>query len=356
MEFTNSINLIGNAIERFGIIILLSYGMGFFHIVVLKVTLKIIEVLSEALICGKLINFRMLLPVFHIDVIKKNLRFGLNMSLVSIFSIIQKQIDKLVLSKLFTLKYTGFYSYAFSNLSKGLVISQAISNAVFPDLCEKQSNRKLLFHQYIKLQDLVCLINVPVFSLMPFIAIPLYSYIFDSETANLLFLPIIVLSIGFFMNGTVMIPYRIILASGKSSIASKSAFYSMIIGVPVTIILVNIFGLTGAGFGWITYFAVNYVYSIPKVFRDCLYKPTHLFFFHLAKIVLLFVLSYGIALYCIHQFIKFEVITIAIFYLTASIIYVAGFYLIASVEFKQSAKQNLVSFQQMVRKIYVKIE
>jgi len=150
----------------------------------------------------------------------------------------------LIISKLLPITAVGYYGVAYSTASKGALLTGAISQAAFPSLSSlsKAGNRAGLISQYRKLQDLLCYGIVPIFAIIPFAALPLFSYIFNIHTAQLLLLPTILLCIGFYMNGTLTIPYVFSLAIGEPGIAVRLNFYALFVVLPVTAYLIYFSG------------------------------------------------------------------------------------------------------------------
>jgi O-antigen/teichoic acid export membrane protein len=250
------------------------------------------------------------------------------MASFSILGIVHKQLDRLIISKFLPIGILGYYSFAYNNVSKGLMVSQAISQASLPYLCDQLTNStpSSLLRQYKKLQDLVCLINVPVFIAISFFIVPLLSFIFDAEVARTLKLPVVFLCLGFYMNGTLNIPYRFILTLGKPDIEVRRTFYSLFIIPPLTLLFIYTWGITGAALGWICYFLFAYLYTIPKFFQKCLAVSPITFFKHLLKIFILTGITYGNA-WIILSILGSQTLTaLIIAYLIGSIFFFIGAY------------------------------
>src|SRR5207248_5915560 len=84
-----------------------------------------------------------------------------------------------------------------------------------------------------------------------FAALPLFSYLFNPSAAHLLLLPTALLCLGWYMNGTLNVPYVFSLAAGKPEISSRSNFLALFIVLPITFVLVLTLGLTGAALSWV---------------------------------------------------------------------------------------------------------
>jgi O-antigen/teichoic acid export membrane protein len=110
-----------------------------------------------------------------------------------------------------------------------------------------------LIAQYRKAQDFVCLTTIPVFTAIIFASPPLLAYLLNPTAAAELTVPMMLLAIGFYMNGTLAIPFMLSVAMGRPGIASRTNLWVLVLSLPVTVTLIFGFGLVGAGLAWIAY-------------------------------------------------------------------------------------------------------
>jgi O-antigen/teichoic acid export membrane protein len=215
---------------------------------------------------------------------------------ISILVAIQFQADKLILSKLLPLGTFGYYSYAYGVITKPSFFTGAISQALFPSFSTLASagDAKALRSRYNKFQELVCLTTVPLFAAVPFAALPVFAYIFNAEVAKTLLLPVTFLAIGFYMNGTLAVPYIFSLAVGKPEITVRFSFLALFIVLPITALLIYFFGLVGAGFSWVVYHLVSYGYAIPRICFQCLEISASKWYAQIGKIFGLAFSIYGL--------------------------------------------------------------
>lgn len=346
MEFPNLIKTLAGIFQRIGIIIILSKITSVSLVIYWIAFINVSTVLAGFIFSRRLLPIRSLLPIFSAEVLKKNIKFGLQMSLISIFSILQKQADKITISKLLPIGALGYYSFAFNNVANGMMISQAISRAAYPDLCDKYKNNSHedLVKQFNKLQDFICYINVPVFLLIIFIAQPLFTYVFSAEVFTSLELPIAFLCFCFYMNGTLNLPYRLLLAVGRPEIAAKHVLYTFFITIPLTVLFVYFWGLNGAAIGLGSYFMIGYIYIVPKIFRECLRAPTYNFFIHLGKILFFTTITYGIGLTIIKGYRHTNLSHIVLVYLSATIIYFVISYFFIGNDLRKTINQHFSKY------------
>jgi O-antigen/teichoic acid export membrane protein len=260
---------------------------------------------------------------------------------ISILGMIHMQADKLILSKFLPLGMFGYYSFAYGLVGKPSFMTGAISQAVFPSFSVLASagEGRTLKAQYKKFQNVICLSTAPLFAAIPFGALPLFTYIFNSEVAQTLLLPVTFLAIGFYMNGTLTMPYIFSLAVGKPDIATRFNFLALFIVLPVTVLLIYFFGLAGAGFSWVFYHLVSYSYAIPRICLECFGSSPSEWYAHVVKILALGIVTYGASWAVLNVLGSYTPIALALAYLSASAIFLLGNYLMSNDELQETLYQ-----------------
>jgi O-antigen/teichoic acid export membrane protein len=350
MAYSNLVEVLAAVSEKGGIILILTRGGTFFDIVYWISFCKVLIVFTGAFVSGFLLSFRAVLPLIKTSIVRKNLSFALQMTYISILGIFQKQVDKITISKMLPIGLLGYYSFAFNTVSRGILLSQAISTAAYPNLCDTFTNKdqaasKRLFH---KLHEFICFLNVPVFVFLPFVSRPLFSYVFDPSVAESLQWPVVLLCLGFYMNGTMMIPYRMLLAAGRPEIAVRQNLIAFLVTVPLTVFMTMLWRLNGAALGWISYFLVAYAITVPAVFRHCLQEKTASFFRTLATIVALASLTYGIAILAMAYWAQQTLFASVALYLAASLVFAVSAYYFAGHELRATANRYFSKGLEMV--------
>jgi O-antigen/teichoic acid export membrane protein len=255
---------------------------------------------------------------------------------ISIWVAIHSQADKLILSKLLPLGTFGYYSYAYGVISKASFFTGAISQALFPSFSTLASagDTDALRSRYNKLQDLVCLTTLPLFAAVPFAALPIFTYIFNTEVAKTLLLPVTFLAIGFYMNGTVTVPYIFSLAMGKPEITVRFIFLALFIVLPVTALLIYFFGLAGAGFSLVFYYLVSYSYAIPRICSECLEIPASKWYAQIGKIFGLAFSIYGLTWSILIGIGVRTILSMTLAYMGATATFLFSAYFISSIELR----------------------
>ena len=297
MEFNNFIDVIATGLQQFGTILVLAFGGGLFYVVYWFALCYLLKILTYLIVIARFFSLKSLIPAYSVGVIKKNLRFTSRMIFISITGAIYTQIDKVIISKIMPIGVVGYYGLAYSNVSKGQLLTGAVSQAAYPSFSKlfNSGDRPGLMSRYKKLQDLICFGTLPIFALIPFALLPLFSYVLNEEAARLILLPATLLCIGFYMNATLHIPYIFSLAVGNPGIAARQHFYDLFVTLPATVLLVYFWGLVGAGLSLIFLYLFHYFYAMPRICVECLKISTWSWYFHILKVAVLgrYYLWYG---------------------------------------------------------------
>jgi len=297
MEFNNIIDVITTGMQQFGTIFILVLGGDIFLVIYWFATCYLLRIISYIALLAKFFPLHSLIPGFSVGVIKRNIKFATSMMIVSITGVIHTQADKIIISKLMPIGVVGYYGFAYASISKARLFTGSISQAIYPSFSSlfKSGQRDALMSQYHKYQDLLCFGILPFFALVPFAFLPIFSYMFNEEIARLLFLPSTLLSLGFFLNGTMTIPYVFSLAVGKPEIAARQHLYDLFITLPVTLFLIYYLGLIGAGLSLVFFNLFHYLYGIRRTCSECLNVTATSWYYHIIKILVIATLTYGSA-------------------------------------------------------------
>lgn len=353
MEFNNLIDVVTSGLQQFGIILILALGGNLFHVVYWFTACYGIRIFIYVAVSSHFFTAKTLVPGYSSGVVRRNWGFASRMMFISIIATIHMQADKLIISKLLPIGAFGYYGVAYGNVSKGQLLTGSVSQAAFPSFSAmfKAGDRTGLMSQYRKLQDLLCFGIVPIFAAIPFALLPLFSYLLNEEAALLLLLPTTLLCVGFYMNGTLNIPYVFSLAVGKPGIAARQNFYALFVVLPVTALLIYFFGLTGAGLSWVFYHIFAYFYGVPRMCRECMEIPVWKWYFHVLRIFILVGLTYGIAWIIMSIIGNHSILLLTSAYVGASIVFLTASYFLIGDElrgtvsrFFQVLKARIVEF------------
>ncbi|MGD8963516.1 MAG: oligosaccharide flippase family protein, partial [Desulfobacterales bacterium] len=338
MEFNNAIEVTTSGVQQGGIILILKSGGNLLHVIYWFAACYGLSTLVYFLFSSRLFSLQSLVPGYSYRIIKENWSFTLKMVSISILSLIHNNAEKMIVSKWLPIGMFGYYGFAYGIVSKAGLITSAIAQAAFPSLSAsfKADNRFDLMSQYRKLQDLNCFITIPVFAAIPFVSLPLFTYLFNAGTARTLLLPITFLSVGFYMNGTLNLPYQFSLAVGKPEITVRSNIYALFVVLPSTVMLIYCWGLTGAGLSWVVFNLFAYIYIVPRYCIECLKIPVRRWYGHVIKAYFLAGLIYGFAWIFLKFFNVSSILVLIVTYIGASTFFMIGAFFMIGDELKET--------------------
>ena len=336
MALNNIIDVAVAIAQQLGIVILLKVSVGVFAVVGWISASTLFGLVTYITLTGQLFGWRVLVPRFYRGVVRRNLRFTTLVMSNSLLSLVHTQTDKVVVSKLLPVAEFGFYGFASATVGRASFVPAAIGQAAFPSFSNlfAAGDRLALLRQYRKFQDLVCFGTLPVFAGICFGALPLYTYLFNSGVAVRLLLPTVFLAVGFSMNAAINIPNVFAVAVGKPHIVVKSNVLALFVVLPVTVLLVASFGLSGAAFSWIFYHIFTYSYLVPRICRECLEMRPWLWFAHVFKAFGLALVSYGLSWQVLAASGSLSLGALAFAYVVGSAIFVIGAYLLIGTDLR----------------------
>jgi O-antigen/teichoic acid export membrane protein len=152
-----------------------------------------------------------------------------------------------------------------------MLMTSAIAQAAFPSLAElhRLGDQRVLLNQYWRLQEVVSFTTAAVFAVAPFATPPVFRLLFGPAEADAMFLPCTLLALGFYMNSTLNLPYMLALAVGRPGIPLALNAWALLAVLPLTVLLVRLWGLDGAALSWVVYHIFAYLYFVPRVCNEC---------------------------------------------------------------------------------------
>jgi O-antigen/teichoic acid export membrane protein len=172
------------------------------------------------------------------------------------------QIDKLLLSKLLSLRDYGYYMLAVTVAGGLTFLVSPLANAILPHLTElvAQRNETALRDNYHHACQWMAVSITPIALVMAFFAKPLLLvWSNDAELANKSAPLLSLLALGTLCNAFMTIPYMLQLAHGWSGLAAKINVVAALILVPSLFYFVPKYGALAAASVW---FALNFGYLV----------------------------------------------------------------------------------------------
>jgi len=188
------------------------------------------------------------------------------MSLISVISAVNSQMDKILISSLFTLKVFGYYNLSSSLAQSPRLLGMPLANSLFPSfvkLASEEDNGRL--RRLFGLSNFV--LNILVFV----VSLSLYIYISDifklwlgnriekDYVGDMEFLARMLI-IGTVFLSMQLLFYYALLAFGKTKYTVYQGIVQIIIGLPLLYFFIGQFGFRGAGYSWIIINLGAYIY------------------------------------------------------------------------------------------------
>jgi O-antigen/teichoic acid export membrane protein len=329
MEFNNLIDVATTMLQQAGIILILVLGGGILPVVWWIAASFLLGVLGYLLSLRYFFPWRALIPGFSSAIIKRNRKFTSKVMSLSVLSVINMQADKLILSKLLPISLVGYYGFVYGACTKATLLTSSVGQAAFPSYSAlfKSGNRPRLLSQYRKIKDLAAI---------PFAALPILRFVFNPEIADKLLLPVIFICLGFYMNGTLNVPFVFSLAVGKPEITAKFYLRALFVTLPPTVILIYYFGLTGAALSWVLYHLFGYVYAMPKIYHEILETSMWPWYQNILKIFALAGMTYGLGGLLLRIIKVSTLFYLGFTYILGSVVFLLGAYFMLGEELRET--------------------
>ncbi len=341
MALNNAIDVGTAAVQQAGILLLILRGAGVYVVAGWISASVILGIIAYIVVAARLVGWSTLRPAYSSEVLRRTIGFTGHMMVISVLSLVHTQAAQVIVSKLLPIAEFGFYGLAASTVNRATLVTNAVAQAAFPSLSSlfATGDRPSLLTQYRKLQDLVCYGTFPLYAGITFAAVPVYTYVFNAGVAQRLLLPTAFLALGSWMNATISIPYMLSVAMGKPQIAARLNLYALVIVLPVTVLLVLRFGIAGAGFSWVFYHVVAYVYMVPRICRECLGAPVLTWYVHVLKVAGLGAVTYGPAWIVLSATNVYSLPIAIIAYVAGTAVFGIGAYLMIGPDLRQTIQR-----------------
>lgn len=334
MAINNAIDVGTAIVQQVGVVVLLKLGSGSFVVAGWLSAAVLVGILVYLAMASRLFGWQALMPGFDTGVVKRNLRFTSLMMSNSLLATVLNLTDKLVVSKLLAVGEFGLYGFASGSIGRATLVTAAIGQAALPSFSSlfKKGDHAELLRQYHKLQDLVCFGTLLLFAGICFGAIPAYTYLFSSSIASRLLLPTSFLALGFYMSAAVYTAYTVSVAMGKPQIVVQANVLAVFIVVPVTVLLILAYGISGAAFSLVFYQAFSLAYVVPRICRQCLQMRPAVWYLHFFKALGLGVVVYGLSWVLIARSGAYSLLALTLGYIAASAAFAFGAYFLIGVD------------------------
>ncbi|OHE76495.1 MAG: hypothetical protein A3F67_12265 [Verrucomicrobia bacterium RIFCSPHIGHO2_12_FULL_41_10] len=294
---TNSLRLIG------GIVVLLLYRdlVAFLWWIVMN---AVLEVLTYRGVCQKVypmrknwqltISWTALQPIW---------RYALKMNMIAILTVFVVQADRLLVSKLLSMKALGYYSLAYSTISSVSLILVAISSALLPSFSVSHHADAIviLANRYFKFSKMTLFITGGIiFSFMFFGESILSIWVNPAASAGA-WQPLAWLAIGFWLNASCSNAYTIAISCGRPDIPLRVSLLSAVPYFLTIFFLIQFYSVNGAAIAWMILNLFYLVSLVPFVHWQVLKISSLMWVFEIfIPYSLLGIVSFGLLKWMAH--------------------------------------------------------
>ncbi len=339
MHIPNAVSVGTTTVQQVGSIAIIATTADARLVAQWMASLYVVRILIYLVLVARNLGARAIIPKLYRSVLRRNRKFATSMVAISILAMVQTQADKVVIAALMPVAEVGIYGLLYGSALRAGILTGSVAGAALPKLSEllNAAREHEAQAQYRKLQDLLCFGLAPLFALLAFASRPLFTAILNADVGARIVLPATLLSIGFYLNGTLTIPYYYSLASGKPEIATRLNFYGLVVTLPLTVLLTWKLGLAGAAGAWVAYQLFSLAYAVPRICRDCLHVSARSWYAHLAGFLGVITVSYGAAGLIVHLIAEPSMLALLIAYCLGTLVFLFGGWLLVDRESKNAA-------------------
>lgn len=210
---------------------------------------------------------------FDLGVAQNIRRFASGMAGIVVVSLVLTQADKLLVSKLFSLRTFGYYALAWSVANVPIIVAGCVFNVIFPRMSALVStgDKEAISESYHSGSQMMAVLILPlaaVLSLFSFAVLRLWTG--NSETAANTAPVLSMLVIGSAVNALLYLPYTLQLAFGWTKLPFLAGLASISILIPLMFPMTKHFGLVGAASIWAILNILNMLVVVPIMHRRLL--------------------------------------------------------------------------------------
>ncbi len=213
---------------------------------------------------------------FDFNILKRSRRFIFDIALATLLATLLTHMDKILLSKIFSLREYGYYMIAWSIASVLGRLAGPVYSAWVPRLTQYVASQdteslKTSYFQGLRLLTLLVLPVALVLVLFPHFVLMTYTH--DADLAQAASVALILLSIGAACNGLLLMPHAVALAHGWTFLSLIQNALACLVALPLVYLAAKHWGLNGAGAGWMVINALLLACTLPLIQRYCLVIP-----------------------------------------------------------------------------------
>ena len=266
----NAVTLVLVVVQQAGTVLLLVDGAGLVAIAVWMTACAAASLLALIVLVARLLSVDAIRPSRRLSSLRVIWPFAGWTALVSVGGTVQTQADKVVVGKVLPLSDVGYYGAVTSLLGAGQVATSAVADVALPALSTPAVDAAYRRLQVQRLQALHAVGVAPLFAGVAMTEPAVFTFLFSPSVAQTLWVPVMLLALGYYLNAGLTVPYLLSLAQGHPEIAAQTNLFELVIVFPAIVVLSIHLGLVGTSLSWIMYSTVEYVYMLPHIGRTCL--------------------------------------------------------------------------------------
>lgn len=202
---------------------------------------------------------------FSIQALRGVWRFAGGMMGITFLTVLLTQVDKVLLSRLLTLEFFGYYTLAGTVAGTLYMVIGPITQSIYPRMveCSSKGDQAALTVVYHQGAQLVTIVTAPAMLLLSvFAGDVVFMWSGNAELAGNTAPILSVVVLGTFLNGLMWMPYQCQLAHGWTSLTLKVNTVAVIVLIPTILWVVPRYGAVGAAWIWV---ALNAGYVLINI-------------------------------------------------------------------------------------------
>jgi O-antigen/teichoic acid export membrane protein len=200
-------------------------------------------------------------------------RFAAGMTGIAVISLVLTQADKVLVSKLFSLRMFGYYTLAWSVANGPLILSGCVFSVLFPRMSAlvTTGDKNAISQSYHRGSQLMAVLILPIASVVAAFSFEILRlWTRNTETAANTAHVLTLLIVGSAINALLYLPYALQLAYGWTKLSIVAGLISISILILLMFPMTKHFGAAGAASIWAIINILNMVIAVPLMHRRLL--------------------------------------------------------------------------------------
>jgi O-antigen/teichoic acid export membrane protein len=204
---------------------------------------------------------------FDLGILKKVWRFGFGVGGITVFAMLLKQSDKMIISKLLPIEQLGFYNTACLVYAGITLVFQPMQSAVFPRFTKifTQGDYGELARIFHRATQTVAFLAAPAACFIAFFSRDILLLWTRSDiVASHAYMPLTLLAITALFNSVMGVPFMLQLSAGLTWLPLYNNGIALLITAPLIWFSVLYFGICGGAMVWLIY-NICYYAILPQI-------------------------------------------------------------------------------------------